>query len=130
MEKVYRLGTVEEAISELDLFDVPDDIMESDEDYEIVISGWWVHIPELNINLHDGVLCCFDDNEQAYLPDFTVTVVKEAAKTETKEGDWLYYEQDGFVVTLANYLHGKMDISRIEQLSCFICIPDTKQESE
>ena len=43
---------------------------------------------------------------------------------ETKEGDWLYYEQDGFVITLANYLHGKMEISRIEQLSCFICIPD------
>lgn len=129
MEKTYRLGEVEEAISEMELYDVPDDIMESDEDYQIVISGWQVYIPELGIALHEGVFCNYDEEEQAYLPDFSVTVIKEAAEEETKEGEWLYYEQDGFVITLANYLHGKMDISRIEQLSCFIRMPDIEQET-
>lgn len=126
MEKAYRLGEVEEAVSEMELYDVPDDIMESDEDYQIVISGWQVYIPELGIVLHEGVFCNYDEEEQAYLPDFSVTVIKEAAEEETKEGEWLYYEQDGFVITLANYLHGKMDISRIEQLSCYIRMPDTE----
>ncbi|WP_276949373.1 hypothetical protein [Acetatifactor muris] len=126
MEKAYRLDMVEEAVSEMDLFDVADDIMESDENYQIVISGWQAYVPELGLALHAGVFCQYDESEQAYLPDFSVTVIKEAEERmkETKEGDWLYYEQDGFVITLANYLHGKMEISRIEQLSCFICIPD------
>lgn len=128
MEKAYRLCMVEEAVSEMELYDVPDDIMESDEDYQIVISGWWVHIPELGLALHEGVFCNYDGEEQAYLPDFSVTVIKEAEE-ETKEGDWLYYEQDGFVITLANYLHGKMDINRIEQLSCFIRIPGKESET-
>ena len=48
-----RLHEAEEIISEMDLYHVADDIMESEEDYRIVISGWWVHIPELNINLHE-----------------------------------------------------------------------------
>lgn len=117
---------MEEVGSEMELYDVPDDILESDEDYRIVISGWWVHIPELHINLHEGVFCNYDREEKAYLPDFSVTVIKEVAEKETGEGDWLYYEQDGFVITLANYLNGKMEISRIEQLSCFLCVPDTE----
>ncbi len=39
------------------------------------------------------------------LPDFAVTVVKEEGQDE-----WIYYEQDGFLITLANYLHGKTDM--------------------
>lgn len=128
IEKLYRLCRVEEAVSEMELYDVPDDIMESEEDYRIVISGWWVHIPELGLALHEGVFCNYDREEHAYLPDFAVTVVKEASEKETKEGDWLYYEQDGFVITLANFLHGKMEISRIEQLSCFVRIPGAEPE--
>ena len=46
MEIPCRLRNVEEIISEMDLFYVADDILECDEDYQIVISGWWVHIPE------------------------------------------------------------------------------------
>ena len=47
MEKSYRLGEVEEVLAGMEqLAEVADDIMESGEDYRIVISGWWVHIPE------------------------------------------------------------------------------------
>ena len=34
---------------------------------------------------------------------------------------WIYYEQDGFLITLANYLHGKTDLEQLGQLFCFIC---------
>lgn len=118
MEKAYRFGEVEEVIAEMDLMEVPDDVMESDENYEIVISGWWVHIPELGLNLHEGIFCNYDEEEDAYLPDFSLTVVKEEGQEE-----WLYYEQDGFLITLANYLHGKMSLGQLEQLFCFIHIP-------
>lgn len=100
-----------------------DDIMESEEDYRIVISGWWVHTPELNMNLHEGVFCNYDEEEKEYLPDFSLTVIMEA-DMEKKEGEWLYYEQDGFEITLANYFSGKMAMEAISELSCFICIPD------
>lgn len=120
MEKAYRLGEVEEILAEMEqLAEVPDDIMESGEDYQIVISGWRVNIPELGLDLHEGIFCCYDEQEKAYLPDFAVTVVKEEGREE-----WIYYEQDGFVITLANYLHGKTEPGHLEQLFCFIRMPD------
>lgn len=125
MEKAYRLGQVEEIIAGMELSEVPDDIMESEEDYEIVISGWRVHVPELGLNLYEGIFCNYDKEEGAYLPDFSVTVVKEEGEEE-----WIYYEQDGFVITLANFLHGKMDIGQLEQLFCFIRMPERSMPVE
>ncbi len=125
MEKAYRLGEVEEIIAGMELMEVPDDIMESDVDYQIVISGWWVHIPELGLNLHEGVFCNYDGEEGGYLPDFAITVVKEEGQEE-----WIYYEQDGFLITLANYLHGKTDLEQLGQLFCFIRLPDGNLTAE
>lgn len=119
MEQLYRMGNVEEVLAEMDMSEVADDIMESDKDYQIVISGWYVHIPELGLTLHEGIFCNYDETEQAYLPDFSITVIMEEGQEE-----WLYYEQDGFVVTLANFLQGKTEISTIEQMRCVIRIPD------
>lgn len=121
MEKAYRLEEVEEIIAEMEqLAEVPDDCLESDEDYQIVISGWQVHIPELGLNLHEGIYCNYDEEEGGYLPDFAITVVKEEGQDE-----WLYFEQDGFLITLANFLHGKtdLDLGQLGQLSCFIRMP-------
>lgn len=125
MEKAYKLGMVEEIVNEMDLHNVPDDIIESGQDCQIVISGWRVHVPKLRINLHQGVLCRYDGEEQAYLPDYAVTVITKPAGEIVTEGEWVYYEQNGFVLTLVDYLHGDMDISRAEQLPCFIRVPDT-----
>ncbi len=47
MEKAYRLGEVKNPCGKWNSLRKCDDIMESDEDYQIVISGWQVHIPEL-----------------------------------------------------------------------------------
>lgn len=55
-----------------------------------------------------------------FMPDFAVTVVYEG-DIESKE--WLYYEQDGFVTTLANWLNGRLPVEQIEQLRCEIVIP-------
>lgn len=123
-----RLHEAEEIVSEMDLFHVADDIMESDEDYQIVISGWWVYVPELNINLHEGVFCNYDEEEKEYLPDFVITVIMEAE--QEKEGGWLYYEQDGFEITLANYFGGRMGMDAVSELSCLICIPDNELKTE
>lgn len=117
--KAYRLGQVEEKIYELDLDDTADDLLELDDGNQMVISGWWVHIPELGLNLHEGVFCLYDESEKEYLPDFSVTVIKESGQEE-----WIYYEQDGFVVTLANWLKGSVELNRLEQMRCYISKPE------
>ena len=54
----------------------------------------------------------------------------EAGAEEEQEGGWLYYEQDSFEITLANYYSGKLPLESVSELSCFICIPDNEPETE
>lgn len=56
-----------------------------------------------------------------FMPDMDLTIVYEG-KTETQK--WLYYEQDGMVVTLNNWLRGKLSCKQLEQLECELVIPD------
>ena len=131
MNKRYRLCDVEEAVSEMDeLIDVDDDIAEIDDDMQLVISGWSVYIESLNITLRQGVACIWDEEEGLFMLDFDVTIVYEG-NIETQE--WLYYEQDGFVVTLGNWLNGRLSGGQIEQLWCELIIPEqnkVEKESE
>lgn len=152
MKQEYRLFEVEEVVSEMDTSDVADDIAETDEDMQLVISGWHVHIPSLNLNLHEGVVCIWDDEEGIFMPDFAVTVIyegndenrvfrtEESVSNKSDEvtdafftADYLYYEQDGFVATLANWLNGRLSMDQIEQLRCELIMPGTyhlNKESE
>jgi len=123
MNKRYRLCDVEEAVSELEeLMDIADDIAEIDDDMQIVISGWSVYVESLNLTLRQGIACVWDEGERLFMPDFDVTVVYEG-NIETQ--DWLYYEQDGMVVTLGNWLNGRLSCEQIEQLWCELVIPET-----
>ena len=123
MNKRYRLCDVEEAVSEMEeLMDIADDIADVDDDTQIVISGWSVYVESLNLTLRQGIACVWDEGERLFMPDFDVTVVYEG-NIESQE--WLYYEQDGFVVTLGNWLNGRMSGAQIEQLWCEIVIPET-----
>ena len=116
----YRVYEVEEAISEMDLSEVEDDIVETDEGIQLVVSGWYVYIPELNLNLREGMVCIWDEEEKLFMPDFAVTVIYES---DIKNKEWIYYEQEGFVVALANWLKGRLPVEQIEQPGCEIVIP-------
>lgn len=110
MNKRYRLCDVEEAVSEMEeLMDIADDIAEIDDDMQIVISGWSVYVESLNLTLRQGIACVWDEGERLFMPDFDVTVVYEG-NIETQ--DWLYYEQDGMVVTLGNWLMADCLVNR------------------
>lgn len=116
-KKMYRLGDIEEVIVEMDFSDTDDDIAEIDDDLEFWISGWYVVIPSLGIHVREGVACTFDEEENMFMPDFDVTVVYEG---EIASETWMYYEQDGILITLANWLNGRMSIDAIEKLECYI----------
>ena len=114
MNKRYRLGEIEEAVAEMEeLIDIEDDIAEIDDDFQIVVSGWSVYVESLNLTLRQGIACVWDAEEGLFMPDFDVTIVYEG-NIETQE--WLYYEQDGMVVTLGNWLNGRLSCEQIEQL--------------
>lgn len=121
--KKYRLGDMEEIISEMEFEDRCDEIVEIDDDLQLVISGWYVVVPSLSLTLRAGVACAFDEEAGMFMPDFDVTVLYEDELTADK---WIYYEQDGFTVTLVNWLNGRLPISNIETLECYLVIPDTE----
>ena len=122
MNKRYRLGGIEEAVSEMEeLIDLDDDIAEIDDDFQIVVSGWSVDVESLNLTLRQGVACIRDTEAGLFMLDFDVTIVYEG-NIETQE--WLYYEQDGMTVTLGNWLNGRLSCEQIEQLWCELIIPE------
>ena len=56
MNKRYRLGEIEEAVSEMEeLIDIEDDIAEIDDEFQIVVSGWSVYVESLNLTLRQGI---------------------------------------------------------------------------
>ena len=99
----------------------PQGFVEIDDDLQLVISGWYVVVPSLSLTLRAGVACAFDEEAGMFMPDFDVTVLYE---DELMTDEWIYYEQDGFTVTLANWLNGRLPISNIETLECYLVIPD------
>ena len=83
------------------------------------------------------------------MPDFDVTIVYEGnietgysrsdASVVNESGesmqasfpaDSLYYEQDGMVVTLGNWLNGRLSCEQIEQLWCELIIPEQNKEQK
>lgn len=120
-KKKYRLGDVEEIISEMEFEDRCDEIVEIDDDLQLVISGWYVVVPSLSLTLRAGVACAFDEEAGMFMPDFDVTVLY---KDEIVADKWIYYEQDGFCISLGNWLNGRLSMGEIENLECYLVVPD------
>lgn len=109
-----------------------------------------MEVPSLAISFRMGVACVFDDEADMYMPDFDITVLYEGelefdkhsrikysvVKTSGEStqasfpADILYYEQDGFVVTLANWLNSRLTLSDIESLECYLIVPDEETINE
>lgn len=89
MNRMCRLGEAEELLSEMDFSDVADDIVETEEDTQLIVSGWWVFLPQFNLQLHEGILCNWDEEELMFMPDVAVTVVYEADADRT---EYIYFE--------------------------------------
>lgn len=123
----YRLGELEEKLSELEFEDRCDEFVEVDENLLLIVSDWYVEVPSLALTFRMGVACVFDDEAEMYMPDFDITVLYEG---ELEADKWIYYEQDGFVVTLANWLNSRLTLSDIESLECCLIVPDEETINE
>lgn len=54
-KRKYRLGEVEETVSEMEFEDRCEEIVGVDESLQLLISGWYVFIPSLSLYLRAGV---------------------------------------------------------------------------
>ncbi len=67
-KKKYRLGEVEEIVSEMEFEGRCEEIVEVDESLQLLISGWYAFIPSLSLYLRAGVACVYD--EEASIKDY------------------------------------------------------------
>ena len=123
--KKYRLCQIEEVIAEADNMDIPDDVVEIDDDFQIVLTGMNVRIPSLGLVIRSGMGCNWEPEEEIFMPDFSLTAIYEDnGANEPEPSDYLYFEQDDFCITLGNWLNGRMSLDEIEQLWCELIIPE------
>ena len=94
MNKRYRLGEIEEVVSDMEeLIGLEDDIAEIDDEFQIVVSGWSVYVESLNLTLRQGIACAWDEDEGLFMPDFDVTIVyggtlKHRSGSITSRTEW------------------------------------------
>ena len=111
------LDEIFEALQEEDFF--ADDIMIEEEEGEsaIFVSELRIHIPALHLELREGFCGLWQEDEEYYMPDFSLTAVyEENAAPEA----YLMWEQDGPLVTLYNFTHKPME--KLEQLECILLL--------
>lgn len=121
MNKKCKLKDAEEIISNMELSNLADDISETEEDTQVVVSGYCVVIPELNLQLHEVILCDFDEEYQMFTPDVAVTVVYEVGADKT---EYIYFESNGMETTLYNFLGGKKPVGEMVNFGCEIARKD------
>ena len=109
------LDEMEEYLYENDFTDIA--IEDEDETMQLIVKEPCIFIPELELYLRSGTVCNWNEKEEQYLADFDVTVVYEVDSI----GDCVYYEQDGFMLTVLNYLNASgrsSEVRDINQLRC------------
>lgn len=117
MERAYCLGTVEEELFMMDFDYQPYDIAEIETpkgSQTLIISGWWVHVPELGVNVHQGAICKTEE-EMEVLPELYVTIIRAH-----NEAMWFYYEEADIITILFQWLEGKYSERDLEEMPCYI----------
>ena len=71
-------------------------------------------------------ILCDDREDNMDLYSFIEEAIFEEKDKYTRlyELIWSEFEQDGFVVTLGNWLNGRMSLGDLEQLWCELIVPE------
>lgn len=121
MIKKMKFGKVEDFIDEM--CESSDEYYEnnmetvleecSDEESKLYYDSHYIVVPELNIRLHAGIMCNYDEDENNFMPDFSVTVIFDATT-----GKYLYWEQDGYLISVYNYYGSKYPMDKLGNMDC------------
>lgn len=116
MSEKLKLEEIEEVIMDY----VGDFItIEQDENYMIAVGDTRVVIPELGISVREGTYFNYDEEEDDYVADFSITLVYGENESEPTKYDM--WEQDSILVTIYNYVSGEYkDMEKLVNLECHI----------
>ncbi len=112
-----RFEDAEEIIEQMDMSEIADDIAITEDNIQIVISGYYVYLESVGIKLHKGIICYFDDEEHMFMPDETVTVIY---REDSDRNRYICYEAEDMEGTLYDYFDGRMTAGEIANLPCEI----------
>lgn len=110
------LGEVEERLTEEFFDELP--VEEEENEYVIVANEARIIVPALNLSVREGTYLRYDEDEEDYLADFSLTLIYEKDETDPKK--YLCWEQDDLIVAIYNYINrsANYDMDALEACSC------------
>lgn len=94
-------------------------IVEEDSDYRIIAYSYVVYVQELDVALASGIYENWSEDTGDFEADFALTLVYKGFDSSLSE-KWDYWEQDDFIITLANYFRGKYSPDELAEMKCEI----------
>ena len=110
-----KLGEVEEYLSSLE---EPSGcgVVEEDEDFMLMADLMYIYIPSLSLYVRFGLMSTRDGDGE-WSPDVSLTFVYDQVEDIKR---YLYYESDGVLCTLHNFLTSKGNAVDLYELECEI----------
>ena len=118
------LQEAEEILQNMALEELAEDVAETENGKILVLGGWWVEIPSLEITLRAGISCYQETEPPGYFPEAPIRVIAETGKEESKTEIWVFEGEAAFSEVLFVYIQGEMEPEEIERLPCFLCVPE------
>ena len=72
-------------------------------DDKIYVLGYRILFPSVNYSMRSGLYLCKYENEDDLVGDFSLSLVYDY--DEDDPAQWIYWEQDGEIVSLYNFLN-------------------------
>lgn len=99
MEITCKLSEVEANLERLEFCDDKAFVIEQTEEHLMVADSVYVHVIDLDLDLREGSSDVFDNSFKDYMTDFSFVGVFAHGSH-----NYLYFENDGFCLTLHNRL--------------------------
>ena len=101
----------------MNVFDVP---MEGSDTDSIEVLGVHIMIPELGYSARFGEYLIYDEEADAYEADFSLTLIYD--QNENDPSKYPYWEQDGIVIALYNFLNQPRKNNRVDDFENIKCV--------
>ena len=112
-----RLRDAESIAKEKRFTESDDDIAETGEDW-LIVSGWYVRIPEYALTLRKGIICIWDEESGMHMPDEAVTVIQKR-----NDDTALFYVRGSFAEAVSLWTDGSVTETEAEEIMCRIGCP-------
>jgi hypothetical protein len=90
-------------------------VEEEDDESAVLVEDRYIRIPALNLVVRQGEGCIKNGGDLE--PDFSLTAIYD---TKEVGGTMRYFESDGIILSLYNYLGGTVSAERLRDMKCLV----------